>query len=95
MMVVWMGGGGGTTVNVSSSSATTATMSVGRLEEDVVECMECLMMVLDYVLVIVFEGGLCVEFGEVWMDMLYTSSSWTLETTLREFKVNWGLLFFM
>ena len=72
---------------------TTATTSVGRSEEDVAECMERLMMVLDHVLAIVLEGGLRAEFGEVWMDMLHTPPPWTLETTLRELKANWGSLF--
>jgi len=87
------GGGGATTVNVPPPPATTATTSVGRSEEDVAECMERLMMVLDHVLAIVLEGGLRAEFGEVWMDMLHTPPPWTLETTLRELKANWGSLF--
>jgi hypothetical protein len=87
------GGGGATTVNVPPPPATPATTSVGRSEEDVAECMERLMMVLDHVLAIVLEGGLRAEFGEVWMDMLHTPPPWTLETTLRELKANWGSLF--
>jgi len=66
---------------------------VGRSDEDVAQCMERLLEVLDHVLAIVLEGGLRAEFGEVWMDMLHTPPPWKLETTLRELKANWGSLF--
>ena len=65
----------------------------GRSEDEIAQCMERLMEVLDRVLPIVLEGGLREEFGPVWEDMLRTPPPWTLETTLRELKANWGSLF--
>jgi len=65
----------------------------GRAMTDVNACMEKLLELLDRVLPIVLEGGLREEFGEVWSEMLHTPPPWTLETTLRELKANWGSLF--
>lgn len=70
-----------------------ATHSTSRSDDDIAQCMERLMEVLDHILPIVLEGGLREEFGEVWVDMLHTPPPWTLETTLRELKANWGSLF--
>ena len=68
-------------------------VGAGRAMTDLNACMEKLLELLDRVLPIVLEGGLREEFGEVWSEMLHTPPPWTLETTLRELKANWGSLF--
>jgi hypothetical protein len=67
--------------------------SVRRSSEEIDECMDRLFQVLDHILPIVLEGGLREEFGVVWEEMLHTPPPWTLETTLKELKANWGALF--
>jgi len=96
--VVATSGSGQARQGVGSGTPAGATVRVpppppSRSEEEITQCVERLMEVLDHVLPIVLEGGLREEFGEVWADMLHTPPPWTLETTLRELKANWGSLF--
>jgi len=70
-----------------------ARFGVGRSASEIAQCVDRVMDVLDQVLPIVLEGALREEFGEVWSDMLRQPPPWTLETTLRELKANWGSLF--
>ena len=86
-------GGGGWATSGGTTSVPPPPPPPSRSEEEIAQCMERLMEVLDHVLPIVLEGGLREEFGEVWADMLHTPPPWTLETTLRELKANWGSLF--